>query len=252
MSAQKTIKQSTIDQAELDKFSAMAAEWWDPSGKFKPLHKFNPVRLRYIRDKASAHFGLSPEQRQPFKNLSVLDIGCGGGLLCEPMARLGARVTGIDPAKTNTAIAAAHADGQNLGIDYQAISAEELLETGKTFDIVLNMEVVEHVADVSLFIASCSRLVAPGGLLFSATLNRTLKSFALAIVGAEYILRWVPRGTHQWDKFVTPDELKQAILENGLNIQNIQGVIYNPLQDQWQPSRDTDVNYMMLASKPAA
>jgi len=247
MPAAPTSRQTSIDQAELDKFAAMADEWWDPAGKFKPLHKFNPVRLRYIREKACAHFGLDAEKRRPLEGLSLVDIGCGGGLLCEPMTRLGASVTGIDPEKQNIAIAQNHSDAQGLDIDYQAISAEELLETGKVFDIVLNMEVVEHVSDVPLFISSCARLVSPGGLLFSATLNRTLKSFAFAIVGAEYLLKWLPRGTHQWEKFVTPDELKTAITKGGLEVCDTQGVTFNPLSDQWQPSSDTDVNYMMLA-----
>ena len=247
MSIANTSRKSTVDQAELEKFSLMAAEWWDPAGKFKPLHRLNPVRLRYIREKSCAHFDLDAEARQPLKGLSLVDIGCGGGLLCEPMTRLGASVTGIDPGDENIAIAQNHSSAQGLDIDYQAISAEELLKTGRTYDIVLNMEVVEHVADVPLFMNSCARLVSPSGLLFSATLNRTLKSFALAIVGAEYILRWVPRGTHQWEKFVTPDELGKAIFEGGLEVCDTQGVVFNPLSDQWHASSDTDVNYMMLA-----
>ncbi len=240
-------RHSSVDQAELDKFAAMAAEWWDPTGKFKPLHKFNPVRLRYIREKACDHFGLDAELRRPFEGLSLVDIGCGGGLLCEPMARLGASVTGIDPEYENIAIAQNHCSAQDMAIDYQVTSAEELLETGKTFDIVLNMEVVEHVADVPLFMSSCARLVSPGGLLFSATLNRTLKSFAFAIVGAEYVLRWLPRGTHNWEKFVTPDELSEAITKGGLQVCDTQGITFNPLSDQWLPSTDTNINYMMLA-----
>lgn len=249
MSARKTPRQTSIDPAELEKFAAMATEWWDPAGKFKPLHKLNPVRLQYIRDEACAHFKKT-DTRTPLAGLNLVDIGCGGGLLCEPMTRLGAAVTGIDPGDENIAIARSHSEAQGLDIDYQAISAEELLETGKTYDIVLNMEVVEHVADVSSFINACARLVSPGGLLFSATLNRTLKSFAFAIVGAEYILQWLPRGTHQWDKFVTPAELSQSISDAGLEICNTQGIVFNPLDDQWHPSSDTDVNYMMLAQKP--
>ncbi len=251
MTAASPPRQSTIDSAELDKFSAMAAEWWDPTGKFKPLHKLNPVRLKYIREHSCDHFILDAEARQPLTGLSLVDIGCGGGLLCEPMTRLGASVTGIDPGHENIAIAKNHSLAQGLDIDYQAISAEELLETGKTFDIVLNMEVVEHVADVPLFMSSCAKLVSAGGLLFSATLNRTMKSFALAIVGAEYILRWLPRGTHQWEKFVTPDELSKAITEGGLKVCGTQGVAFNPLSDQWHTTSDTDVNYMMLAKKAA-
>jgi len=250
MSATGTSHPTSVDQAELDKFTAMAAEWWDPAGKFKPLHKFNPVRLRYIREKTCTHFGLDAELRRPLEGLSLVDIGCGGGLLCEPMARLGASVTGIDPGQENISVAKNHANPQGLDIDYQAISAEELLETGKTYDIVLNMEVVEHVADMALFMGSCAGLVNPGGLLFSATLNRTLKSFAFAIIGAEYVLRWLPRGTHQWEKFVTPAELGKAITGAGLELSHTQGVIFNPLSDKWQVSPDTDVNYMMLAQNP--
>lgn len=250
MPALDTPNPHSVDQAELEKFTAMAAEWWDPSGKFKPLHKFNPVRLHYIREKACTHFGLDESLRRPLENLSVVDIGCGGGLLCEPLTRLGASVTGIDPGEENIAIARTHAQAQELAIDYQATSAEALVASGKTYDIVLNMEVVEHVADVTLFMASCAKLVSPGGLLFSATLNRTLKSFALAIVGAEYILRWLPRGTHQWEKFVTPSELEHAICTGGLEICHTQGVIFNPLDDTWQPSSDTDVNYMMVSKHP--
>jgi len=251
MSLATPSRQTTVDPAELDKFSSMATEWWDPAGKFKPLHKLNPVRLRYIREKSCNHFDLDADARQPLTGLSLVDIGCGGGLLCEPMTRLGASVTGIDPGRENIAIAKNHSSAQDLNIDYQAISAEELLETGRTFDIVLNMEVVEHVADVPLFMNSCAKLVSPGGVLFSATLNRTLKSFAFAIVGAEYVLRWLPRGTHQWEKFVTPDELGKAIADGGLEVCDTQGVAFNPLSDQWHVSTDTDVNYMVLAKKPA-
>ena len=185
MSVASSLRHATVDQAELDKFTAMAAEWWDPAGKFKPLHKFNPVRLRYIRENACDHFGLDAQKRAPLEGLSLVDVGCGGGLLCEPMARLGASVTGIDPGDQNIAIARIHGEAQELGIDYRTMSAEELLDTGRSFDIVLNMEVVEHVSDVPLFMSSCARLVNPGGLLFSATLNRTPKSFAFALVGAE-------------------------------------------------------------------
>lgn len=250
MPSTKVQDRSTVDQTELDKFTAMADEWWDPTGKFKPLHKFNPIRLGYIREQVCAHFNIDPKQRHPFKNLDLLDIGCGGGLLCEPMTRLGATVTGIDPGTTNISIARTHSEAQGLEIDYQAITAEQLLETDKKYDVVLCMEVVEHVADVALFMESCSKLVKPGGLLFAATLNRTLKSFVLAIVGAEYVLRWLPKGTHQWDKFVTPEELKQAIINGGLEINETQGVTFNPITDQWKQSTDTDVNYMVLAHSP--
>jgi 2-polyprenyl-6-hydroxyphenyl methylase/3-demethylubiquinone-9 3-methyltransferase len=206
------------------------------------------VRITYIRDQAAAHFALPPGP-QMLKGLSVLDVGCGGGLLCEPLARLGATVTGIDPATTNIAVAGRHAEKGGLSIDYRPETVEELAARGEQFDLVLAMEVVEHVADVDLFIASCCQVVKPGGLLFLATLNRTLKAFALAIVGAEYVLGWLPRGTHQWDKFVTPDELEDALAASGFETFDDSGVVYNPLRDSWSMSRDLSVNYMVVARK---
>ena len=202
---------STIDEAEVARFSALAEEWWDPRGKMAVLHKFNPVRLAYIRDAACKRFERNPKQLDCLKGLRILDIGCGGGILCEPLARLGANVLGADPAEKNIAAAKLHAEQGGLAIDYRATTAEALADAGERFDIVLAMEVVEHVADVKLFVARCAEMVQPGGLMIAATINRTLKSFALAIVGAEYVLRWLPRGTHQWDKFVTPDELEIAM-----------------------------------------
>ncbi|MCP5084244.1 MAG: bifunctional 2-polyprenyl-6-hydroxyphenol methylase/3-demethylubiquinol 3-O-methyltransferase UbiG [Alphaproteobacteria bacterium] len=243
---------STVDASEVEKFSAIAAEWWNPKGKFGVLHKLNPVRLDYIRGHIVRHFSLSDRERRPFEGLTVLDIGCGGGLLCEPMVRLGAEVTGIDPAEKNIKTASVHASEQALNIDYRAITAEELAQDGKKFDIVLNMEVVEHVADVDLFMATSASLVKPGGLMFAATLNRTLKSFGLAIIGAEYVLGWLPRGTHQWEKFVTPQELEAALKSGGLRVRDTSGVTYNPLNTAWRKSPDTDVNYMMIAERPAA
>ncbi|HTK13158.1 MAG TPA: bifunctional 2-polyprenyl-6-hydroxyphenol methylase/3-demethylubiquinol 3-O-methyltransferase UbiG [Xanthobacteraceae bacterium] len=242
---------STVDQAEVDRFSALAAEWWDPHGKMKPLHKFNPVRLGYIRDTATAHFARDPKTLDCLAGLRILDIGCGGGLLSEPLARLGASVLGADPAQKNIEVAKLHAAQSALTIDYRATTAEALADAGERFDVVLAMEVVEHVADVSLFVRRCAEMVKPGGLMITATLNRTLKSFALAIVGAEYVLRWLPRGTHQWDKFVTPNELEIALTQGGLTVIEDRGVIYNPLADRWQLARDTDVNYMLTAEKPA-
>jgi 2-polyprenyl-6-hydroxyphenyl methylase/3-demethylubiquinone-9 3-methyltransferase len=242
---------STVDQAEVDRFSALAAEWWDPHGKMKPLHKFNPVRLGYIRDTATAHFARDPKTLDCLAGLRILDIGCGGGLLSEPLARLGASVLGADPAQKNIEVAKLHAAQSGLPIDYRATTAEALADAGERFDVVLAMEVVEHVADVSLFVKRCAEMVKPGGLMITATLNRTLKSFALAIVGAEYVLRWLPRGTHQWDKFVTPNELEIALTQGGLTVIEDRGVIYNPLADRWQLARDTDVNYMLTAEKPA-
>ena len=194
----------TVNREEVARFSRLAGQWWDPRGPMAPLHKFNPVRLAYIRDRAAAHFGRDPTRLDSLAGLRVLDIGCGGGILCEPLARLGANVVGADPSENNIAIARRHAAQSGLTIDYRDTTAETLAQAGETFDVVLAMEVVEHVTDVGLFIGLAATMVKPGGLLFVATLNRTAKSFALAIVGAEYILRWLPRGTHQWDKFVTP------------------------------------------------
>ncbi len=213
------------------------------------LHKLNPVRLAYIRDQAVAQFGCDAKRLNCLAGLSVLDIGCGGGILSEPLARLGARVVGIDPASENIETARVHAQDSGLSIDYRATTAEELTSTGERFDIVLAMEVVEHVADMPSFIQSCASLVAPRGLLIIATINRTIASFALAIVGAEYVLRWIPRGTHQWEKFVTPRELEQAVEDAGLRVIGERGVIYNPLADCWQLSSDMKVNYMLAATR---
>ncbi len=240
---------STVDAAEVARFSAMAAEWWDPRGKMAPLHKFNPVRIGYIRDQAAEHFDRDAKRLDSLKGLRILDIGCGGGILCEPLARLGAEMVGVDPSEPNIAAAQAHAEQSELAIDYRCTTAEVLAEQREQFDLVLAMEVVEHVADVPLFIASCASLVKPDGLMIAATLNRTLKSFALAIVGAEYILRWLPVGTHRWDKFVTPTELEIALEKSGLSFVHEQGVVYNLIADRWQLSSDIDVNYMMTASR---
>jgi 2-polyprenyl-6-hydroxyphenyl methylase/3-demethylubiquinone-9 3-methyltransferase len=242
-------KRTTIDAAEVERFSAMAAEWWDPSGKFRPLHKFNPVRLAYIRDQVAARFGRDPHAARPFEGLRFLDIGCGGGLLCEPMARLGAEVVGVDPSGTNIEVAKLHAAESRVDVDYRAATAEELADAGEKFDVVLNMEVVEHVADVGLFVERCAEMVKPGGIMFVATINRTLKALGLAIVGAEYLLRWLPKGTHQYEKLVRPDELEKALAEAGMTIADRTGVSYNPLADRWQRSRDMDVNYMLMAEK---
>jgi 2-polyprenyl-6-hydroxyphenyl methylase/3-demethylubiquinone-9 3-methyltransferase len=240
-------KRTTIDQAEVERFSAMAAEWWDPNGKFRPLHKFNPIRLAYIRDQVAARFGRDPHAARPFEGLRFLDIGCGGGLLCEPMARLGAAVVGVDPSETNIEVARLHAAEGGIAVDYRAATAEELADAGEQFDVVLNMEVVEHVADVGLFVARCAEMVKPGGIMFVATINRTLKALGLAIIGAEYVLRWLPRGTHQWDKFVTPDELAHHLHNNKLGITEQAGVVYSPFADKWSRSSDMDVNYMVVA-----
>ena len=240
----------TVDQEEVARFSRLAGEWWDPQGPMAALHKFNPVRLAYIRDRTAEHFGRDPRSLDSLAGLRFLDIGCGAGILSEPLARLGAAVVGADPSAENIAAAKAHAARSSVGIDYRATTAEALAAAGESFDVVLAMEVVEHVTDVGVFIAHAAALVKPGGLLFVATLNRTAKSFALAIVGAEYILRWLPRGTHQWDKFVRPDELETAIETGGLRVTDETGVIYNLLADRWQLGRDMDVNYMLVAEKP--
>ena len=241
----------TVDDGEVARFSRLSGEWWDARGPMAALHKFNPVRLAYIRDRAAGHFHRDATRLDSLAGLRILDIGCGGGILAEPLARLGAAVVGVDPSDSNIAVARRHAGQSQLTIDYRNSSAEALAAAGETFDVVLAMEVVEHVTDLNLFIDAAAALVKSGGLLFVATLNRTIKSFALAIVGAEYILRWLPRGTHQWDKFVTPNELEIAIEQSGLHITGETGVIYNFLADRWQLSSDMDVNYMVVAERPA-
>ena len=242
---------TTIDAGEVDRFSRMAQEWWDPTGKFRPLHKFNPVRLTYIRDKVAAHFGRDPKLLKPFEGLRVLDIGCGGGLLSEPIARMGAEVVGADASETNIEVAKIHAEQSGTKVDYRATTAEALADAGEQFDVILNMEVVEHVSDVDLFLSSCAKMVKPGGLMFVATINRTPKALALAIVGAEYVLRWLPRGTHQYDKLVRPEEIEGPLSAAGMGIIDRNGVTYSPLSDRWNLSRDMEVNYMMLAARPA-
>jgi len=243
-------RRSTIDSGEVERFSALAAEWWNPNGKFRPLHKFNPVRLSYIRDRIAERFGRDPHAARPFEGLRILDIGCGGGLLCEPMARLGAEVVGADASATNIEVAKLHAAESGVGIDYRVTTAEDLADAGEKFDVVLNMEVVEHVSDIGLFIDKCGEMVKPGGIMFVATINRTLKALGLAIIGAEYVLRWLPRGTHQFGKLVRPDELESALTAAGLSVMDRTGVVYNPLADRWQRSKDMDVNYMVLAERP--
>ena len=240
---------TTIDQAEVDRFSAMAAEWWSPTGKFRPLHKFNPVRLQYIRDRASQQFGRDPLANRPLEGLRLLDIGCGGGLLSEPMARMGAEVVGADASEKNIRIAQTHAEQSGVTVDYRAVTAEALAANGEQFDIILNMEVVEHVSDVAFFIETCASMVKPGGLMFIATINRTLKAGALAIFGAEYVLKWLPRGTHQFEKLVRPEELERPLGNAGMVVTDRTGVFFNPIQNQWNLSRDMDVNYMLVAER---
>jgi len=241
----------TIDQSEVARFSRVARRWWDPRGPMAALHKFNPVRLTYIRDRTCTHFNRDPRRLDCLAGLRVLDIGCGGGILCEPLARLGASVVGIDPSAENIAVAQEHAARSGLVIDYRNADVETVARSGELFDVVLAMEVVEHVADLNLFIELAVKAVKPGGLIFVATLNRTAKSFAFAIVGAEYVLRWLPRGTHRWHKFVTPSELEISIEQNGLRVVGETGVIYNLFGDRWQLSADMDVNYMVVAEKAA-
>jgi len=242
----------SVEPAEVAKFSALAAEWWNPDGKFRVLHRFNPVRLTYLREQIAARFAKDPFDRLPYAGLDVLDIGCGGGLLSEPMARLGARVTAIDPSANNIKTAMVHASEQGLDIDYLVATAEELALGSRRFDVILNMEVIEHVNEPAEFLKTCAALLNPGGLMFTATISRTLKSFALAIIGAEYVLGWLPRGTHHWEKFLTPDELSAGLAGAGLKPLETIGVVYNIFTGDWQRSRDTDVNYMVLASRPPA
>ena len=252
MAVKSEKKSSTIDQSEVDRFSAMATEWWNPVGKFKPLHKFNPVRLTYIKQQVCARFDRDIKDPKAFRGLRILDIGCGGGLLCEPMARMGATIVGADASSVNIEVAKIHAAQSDLEIDYRADTAEALEQAGEKFDVVLNMEVVEHVADVDLFMSKCANMVKPGGLMFVATINRTMKANALAIFMAENILRWLPKGTHQFEKLVKPEELEMPLNASGMAIMDRTGVFYNPLLDRWNLSRDMDVNYMVLAERPAA
>lgn len=241
---------STIDPEEVARFSALAAEWWDPHGKFRPLHKFNPVRLGYIRDRLCDRFGRDRKSLTALEGLTILDIGCGGGLVAEPMARMGASVTAIDASEKNIATASAHANVGGLAIDYRAMTAETLVLEGGQFDAVLSLEIIEHVADVPLLLKSCAALVRPGGVLIMATLNRTAKSYVFAIVGAEYVMRWLPRGTHQWEKFVRPAELVDGLEAYGMSVADITGVTYMPFQDEWRLSRDLSVNYLLCSEKP--
>jgi 2-polyprenyl-6-hydroxyphenyl methylase/3-demethylubiquinone-9 3-methyltransferase len=242
---------TTVDDDEVARFSALADEWWDPRGKMAPLHKLNPVRLRYIRDLVCRHVARNAKALDCLSGLRLLDIGCGAGILSEPLARIGGQVVAVDPSAANIAAAKLHAKENEVAVDYRTGTAEALADAGESFDVVLAMEVVEHVADLSLFIKRCAEMVKPGGLMIAATLNRTLKSFALAIVGAEYVLRWLPRGTHRWDKFVTPNELEAALARHGLGVTDETGVTYNLIADRWQISTDMDVNYMVVAEKDA-
>ncbi|WP_299846654.1 bifunctional 2-polyprenyl-6-hydroxyphenol methylase/3-demethylubiquinol 3-O-methyltransferase UbiG [uncultured Roseovarius sp.] len=244
---------TTIDPAEVAKFEAMAAEWWDPNGKFKPLHMLNPCRLDYITNQIAAEFDRDLSQPSPFKGLRVLDIGCGGGLLSEPMARLGAEVVGADAAERNIPVAQLHAEQSGLEIDYRHTTAEAMADSGEQFDAVLNMEVVEHVADPLAYLTACRQLLRPGGIHLCSTINRNAKSFAMAIVGAEYVMRWLPKGTHEWHKFITPDELYELLKKAGLEPVDRKGFVFNPVLWSWSLSpRDLSVNYVTTSVKPAA
>lgn len=240
---------TTADADEIARFTAIAAEWWDPTGKFRPLHQLAPVRMAFLRDRIVDHLGLDPAATAPLKGLKILDVGCGGGLVSEPLARLGARVTAIDAGDANIDVARHHAETVGLDIDYRHALAEDLLAEGRTFDVVVSLEVVEHVADLGLFLETCAGLVRPGGGMALATINRTLKSLALAKVAAEYLLRWVPAGTHDWKKFVKPSELAAALRHSGMEIAALEGVSYDPIGDVWRPSRDLDMNYLAYAVK---
>jgi 2-polyprenyl-6-hydroxyphenyl methylase/3-demethylubiquinone-9 3-methyltransferase len=241
----------TVDPDEVARFARLAEEWWNPEGKFRPLHKFNPVRLGFLRERCLAHFGRDPAALKPFAGLRLVDIGSGGGLVAEPMARLGFAVVGIDAAAENIATARHHAASVGLSIDYRPMAAEALAATGEGFDVVLALEIVEHVADLGAFCGAAATLLRPGGIMILATLNRTMKAWFLAIVGAEYVLRWLPRGTHDWQKFVRPSELAGGLRRAGLHLAEMEGVSYDPLADSWSLGRDLDVNYMMVATKPA-
>ena len=233
---------SSVNKKEIEKFSKMATEWWDPNGKFKPLHRFNPIRIRYIKENIIQNFKLKAKKR-PLQKINILDIGCGGGLLSEPMTRLGASVTGIDASDKNINIAKLHAKKNKLSIKYLCSSPEKL-KIKKKFDVILNMEIIEHVEDINFFIRSCSKLLKKNGLMFVATLNKTLKSYVFAIIGAEYILRWLPIGTHEWEKFVTPEDLKSILLKNNLKLDKLDGMNFNIIKDEWSVSTDTSVNYI--------
>jgi len=239
----------SVDPAEIDKFGAIADEWWNPGGKLAPLHKLNPVRLAFIREFAAAHFQRDAGPVRCFEGLKLLDVGCGGGLLSEPLSRLGFRVTGIDPAERNIAVARAHADSSGVVVEYRCAAAEDLAHEGASFDVVLNMETVEHVADLRSFLKACASLVAPRGLMFVGTIARTLKSLLLAKIAAEYVLRWLPIGTHDWERFPDPRDLRRLLEESGLNPLRTQGVSFDPLRWTWQLTTDTDVNYMVVAGR---
>lgn len=241
---------NTIDPKEIEKFEVMAEEWWSATGKFKPLHKFNPIRIAYLRDKIIENFSLDSSQKEPLKNIKILDVGCGGGLLCEPLKRLGANITGIDAGEKNIEAAKIHAQKSALEIDYRFQDVEELSKTDEKFDVVLAMEIIEHVADVESFVAALKNClknnVQPNGILFVATINRNAKSYLNAIIGAEYVMRWLPRGTHDWKKFLKPSEINKIAESNGLKLKEMSGFSYNLIKDEWKKTQNPDVNYIMV------
>ena len=239
----------SVDPEDVARFSRIAAEWWDPSGKFAPLHRFNPVRLAFIREQALGRFNRSPKARAPFEGLRLLDIGCGGGLLSEPMRRLGFAVTAVDASERNITVAQTHAGEVGLEIGYRCATAEALAEEGARFDVILNMEVIEHVVDPGEYLRTCARMLAPGGLMVVASLNRTVKALALAKIGAEYVLRWLPAGTHDWRKFLHPEEIRGFLDGEPVDVQGPFGVSFNPLSGKWSRSNDADVNYMMTVTR---
>ena len=233
---------NSVNKIEIEKFSKMALEWWDPNGKFRPLHKFNPIRIKYIKENIISSFKLK-DNKKPLAKINILDIGCGGGLLSEPMTRLGANVTGIDASQKNIQIAKLHAKKNKLNINYLCLSPEKM-KIKKKFDVILNMEIIEHVEDINFFIKSCSKLLKKDGIMFVATLNKTLKSYVFAIIGAEYVLRWLPIGTHDWEKFVRPEDLKNILNKNNLKLDKLDGMNFNIVKDEWSISRDTSINYI--------
>jgi 2-polyprenyl-6-hydroxyphenyl methylase/3-demethylubiquinone-9 3-methyltransferase len=245
----ESLKTPTLDPQEVEKFSAQAQKWWDGEGSFKVLHRFNPVRLQIIREQILTHFNKKADGEKPFAGLSMVDVGCGGGLLCEPLARLGADVTGLDPSEETIKTALAHAGQSNLSIDYRVGTVEDMAEQDQRFDVVLCLEVIEHVKDVDLFLASCCQMVHPGGLLFVATINKTLKALGLAVIGAEYVLGWLPKGTHDYRKFMTPRQVQDSINAHGIEMLDLSGIVYQPFTGQWKRSTDTDVNYMITGVK---
>ena len=240
----------TLDAGEIDRFARHAREWWDPKGKFRPLHQIAPTRLAFLREELVRHFARPDNVRRPLDGLHILDVGCGGGLVCEPLTRLGARVSGLDPSAENICVARRHAAGQGLSIDYRVGRVDELAAKRQAFDAVVCLEVIEHVPDAAAFLKDCAALLRPGGLLLLSTINRTLKAYLLAVLAAEYILGWLPVGTHRWDRFVTPAELARHLMASGLGAAKLTGLVYNPLADGWRLAADTDVNYFAAAAKP--